>query len=147
MKEEEIKKLEQKISDPKTPQGDIKTLGYKLAELKRKKEIADRENFEEQTKTSVYGSDDYVGCSAGDYSFYYGYEETKCPIKSHRNEDDCYEKDCDKREWCFVVNKGDKEVVKWAESEFSYNQANNIEKILIIGMAKFIKEFLSNQPK
>jgi len=135
---EEIKKLEVKLSDPNTPQGEVNNLKWELHELKRQQKRKERKDFEKTTKTTVYGSDDYVGCSAGDYSFYYGYEITKCPVKSHKDEDYCYEKDCDKREWCFTVNKGSKEIIRWAESEFSLGE--EIERTLILGMAKFINQ-------
>ena len=135
-----IKEIESRINDPKTPQGEIRDLNFRLVELKRQQKIKDREDFEKKNKVNVYGSDDYVGCSAGKYSFYYGYEVTKCP--KHKNEDLCDESDCEKSEWCFTVDENGKEIVKWAESEFSYNEADDIERILIVGMCKFIKDFL-----
>jgi len=145
MKKEEtikrIQELEAKIYNPKTPQGEIKTLGYELIVLKRQQKIKEREDFEKKNKIKVYGSDDYVGCSAGAYRFYYGYEITKCP--KHKNTDICGEKDCEQEEWCFTVDKDEKEIIKWAESEFSYPEADSIERILIIGMCKFIKEVFS----
>jgi len=39
-----IQELEAKIDNPKTPQGEIKTLGYVLSELKRRQKIKSMEN-------------------------------------------------------------------------------------------------------
>lgn len=140
--EKRIADIEKRIADPKTPQGEVRELNWKLIDLNRQLKIAEREKYE-KSGLSVYGSDDYVGCSAGVYSFYFGYEVTKCPVKSHKDDDDCSEKDCEKREWCFTADKNGKNVVTWAESEFSYGEAVDIERKLILGMAKFIKEELS----
>ena len=140
---EKISILESKISDPKTPQGEIRSLSIDLHSTRQKLNILEQESFERLNKLSVYGSDDYVGCSAGDYSFYFGYEITKCSVKSHKDEDDCYENSCDKREWCFQADKDGKTIVTWAESEFSYNQADDIERKLILGICKFIKDILT----
>jgi len=136
-----IQELEAKMDNPKTPQGEIKTLGYELSELKRQQKIKEREHFEKKNKINVYGSDDSVGCSAGAYSFYYGYEATKCP--KHKSTDICGEEDCEQEEWCFTVDKDGNEIIRWAKSEFSYPEADSIERILIIGICKFIKEVLS----
>jgi len=135
----EIEKLEASVRDPKTPQGDVRNLKFRLHDRKHDLEIAQRKEYEETTETSVYGSDDYVGATAGDYSFYFGYEVTRCPVKSHKNEDDCYEKDCDKREWVFQVHKGDDVVFEMLESEIDYPKADDIERKLIVGMAHYIK--------
>lgn len=134
-----VEKLEAKYSNPNTPQGEIKDLGYKLAEARRFLQIAEREEYEKTTKVSVYGSDDYIGASAGDTTFYFGYEVTKCPVKSHKTDDDCYEKDCEKREWVFQVDKKGKTVFEMLDSELSYPEADDIERKLIIGMAHYIK--------
>lgn len=140
-----VEKLEAKYSNPNTPQGEIKDLGYKLAEAKRFLKIAEREEYETTQKVSVYGSYDYVGASAGDTTFYFGYEITKCPVKSHKTDDDCYEKDCEKREWVFQVEKDNKVVFEMLDSEISYPEADNIERKLIIGMAHYIKSLQANK--
>lgn len=131
--------LSKKYADPKTPQGELQQIGNKLHEKKRFLEIAKRDYYEQSNKVSVYGSDDYVGCRAGDYHFYFGYEVTKCPVKSHKTDDDCYEKDCDKREWVFQVEKNDKVIFEKLASEITYPEADDIERQLIVGMAHFIK--------
>ena len=136
-----IEELEELLKSPDTPQGRIVEIRDELFCLKQAKKRNDEDKFEKETGISVYGSDDYVSCSVGEYSFYYGYETTKCPVKSHKDEEDCYEKNCDKREWCFTAHKGDEEIVRWAESEFSHPRAMDIEKILIVGVCQFIREY------
>lgn len=137
--EELVSKLNKKYSDPNTPQGEIKNIGYQLHEAQRMLKIAKREEYEKTTKVSVYGSDDYVGASAGDISFYFGYEVTKCPIKSHKDDDDCYQADCEKREWVFQVTNNDKVVFEMLDNELSYPESDDIERKLIVGMAHYIK--------
>lgn len=134
-----VDKWQKAYDDPKTPQGDLNGIGHRLREAERFLDIAKREEYESTKKVSVYGSDDYVGASAGDYSFYYGYEVTRCPIKSHKTDDDCYEKDCEKREWVFQVEKKGKVVFEMLQSEIEYPEADDIERQLIVGMAHFIK--------
>ena len=138
MDNEKIVEVKAKIYDPGTPQGEIPALKDKLHNLERNQEIFEMKEFEERTKTRVYSSSDYVGCEVGDYSFYFGYEVTECPVESHKNSNDCDEAGCHKREWCFTVDKNNVEIVRWRESEFSYSQANSIELKLILGMAKFL---------
>lgn len=139
--ENDIKIIEERIKDPKTPQGDVKELQNKIYTLKQDLRRQKDREYESQG-LGVYGSDDYAGASAGDYDFYFGYEVEKCPVKSHRSKDDCDNAECEEREWCFTATKNGKEIVRWAESEFSYSQADDIERKLILGMAKFIKEHL-----
>ena len=69
-----VEKLEAKYSNPNTPQGEIKELGYMLNDARRMLKIAEREEYETTQKVSCYGSDDYIGASAGDTTFYFGYE-------------------------------------------------------------------------
>ena len=132
--------LQKKHDDPKTPQGELRDIGYRLHEARHYLKIAEREEYEKITKVSVYGSDDYVGASAGDTSFYFGYEVTKCPVKSHKTQDDCDENDCEKREWVFQVTQKDKVVFEMLESEIAYPEADDIERKLIVGMCHYIKK-------
>jgi hypothetical protein len=134
-----VEKLEAKYDNPNTPQGKIEELGYKLSEARRMLKIAEREEYEKITNVSVYGSDDYIGANAGNISFYFGYEITKCPIKSHKTDDDCYQKDCDKREWMFQVTKNDKVIFEMLDSELSYPESDDIERKLILGIVHYIK--------
>ena len=136
-----VDKLQDKVDNPKTPQGEVRNIQIQLSDAKHNLKIALREEYEKNNNVSVYGSDDYIGASAGDISFYFGYEVTRCPIKSHKTEDDCYEKDCDKREWVFQVEKDDKVVFEMLDSELSYPESDSIERNLIVGMAHYIKTF------
>lgn len=140
-----VEKLEAKYSNPNTPQGEIKELGYMLNDARRMLKIAEREEYETTQKVSCYGSDDYIGASAGDTTFYFGYEATKCPVESHKTYDDCYEKDCEKREWVFQVEKNNKVVFEMLDSEISYPEADYLERKLIIGMAHYIKSLQANK--
>ena len=115
---------------------DINKLERELQELKIKKyEQQQREAREREQEfkkknawLDIYGSDDYCGCGIGEYSFYYGYEETRCPVKSHKDSDDCDEKDCDKRERCFVASIWDKEVAVYTDSELG--QSDIMEQLI-----------------
>jgi len=143
--EKQIEQLEIEIKNPNTPQGKINEYKNNLYTLRSKLKRLKEDEFTKINKTNLYFSDDYAGCSAGEYEFYYGYEVTKCPIKSHKNDDDCYEKNCEKREWCFQVSKDNKDIVTWTASEISYLNGDVLE-MLIWGMCKFIKENLTTPP-
>ena len=136
--QQKIDELNKKLSNPNTPQGEVESLKWKLHDLKHKLNIFNRENFEKKKLITCYGSDDYCGCSVGELSFYFGYEVTMCPVKSHKTDDDCYEKDCDKREWCLQVMKGDEEILKIPESEFCHPDADCIERKLICGIMYYL---------
>jgi hypothetical protein len=112
----------------------------KEAEFQRiRKEQNDKEEvFRKLKKISVYTSDDYCGMSCGDYSFYYGYEVTRCPVKSHKDDDDCYEKDCDRREWCFVATHNGKEVLMLPTSELLPKQ-DEPYAYLLSGIGQFLQ--------
>jgi len=131
--------LVKKADDPKTPQGDIREIQSRLHECRRHLRMKREDKFRKESGISVSGSDDYIGAGAGDYSFYYGYEETYCPVKSHKNGSLCGEKDCEKEEWCFTADKDGKEVARYRTSELS-TPHEEVDKLLILGMAKFIKE-------
>mgnify|MGYP000739877318 CR=1 FL=1 len=60
-------------------------------------------------KPNAYINDDYAGLIAKNASFYYGYEQTHCKVCKKMN---CQDGDHDNdREWCFVANIGDKEII------------------------------------
>jgi len=141
--EESAKKIRKIINNPKSQQWDVKDAKLNLYECERQLKIK-KKNERESNNASVFGSDDYVWVSNGDYSFYYWYEETDCPIKSHKNEDDCYEKDCDKRERCFTADYKGKEVVRLRASEISFWD-ESIEYILLLWISKYINKFLKNK--
>ncbi len=107
---------------------------------KREKErLRKRDEFEKLYDIQVYTSDDYCGLSVGNISFYYGYEVSFCPIKSHKTEDDCYEKDCDKREWCFTAEKDGKEILKMPQSKIHPREDEEPFWYLVAGIGHYLK--------
>lgn len=58
---------------------------------------------------AVYQKSDYAGFSAGEYSFYYGYEELEYHplLTNEKNEDS-------KKTWTFVVSKNGKQIYRKA---------------------------------
>jgi hypothetical protein len=124
----------------------ISELESKLRRLKMEEYEKDRlaklkleEEFRKKTKVDVYTSDDYCGMSNGKYSFYYGYEVTKCPVKSHKDDDDCYTNNCDLREWCFTADIDGKEVLRLTRSELWEGRADEPFFYLLAGIAHFLK--------
>lgn len=63
------------------------------------------------TDPTIGINDDYACAYISDenwddiISLYYGYEKTYCP--DHKNQDECYEADCEKTEWCFEMKDKD----------------------------------------
>lgn len=135
------KLLEARAKDPQTPQGEVKEIQRRLRECRNQIQREKVSAFADKSGIHVSGSDDYIGASGSPYSFYYGYEETHCPLKSHQNGTLCEEKDCEKEEWCFVARKGDEEIARYCASELTV-QYREVEYMLILGMSKFIKEHL-----
>lgn len=105
----------------------------RLTKLQKKKD------FIKRTGIDVYTSDDYCGLEANGVSFYYGYEVTMCPVNSHKNSDDCYEKNCEKREWCFVATEKDKEVMKLTKSQLHPEEEEEPFWYLIAGIGHYLK--------
>lgn len=131
-------KISKKLKDPQTPQGEVRDLQNRLTECRRHLRMKREALFAKENQISVSGSDDYIGASAGPYSFYYGYEETYCPVKSHGNGKHCGERDCEKEEWCFTADKDGVEVARYRASELTIGH-EEVDRMLILGMAKFIK--------
>lgn len=104
--------------------------------MKRQK----KQDFIKKTGIDVYTSDDYCGLEAKGISFYYGYEVTACPVNSHKDEDDCYEKDCDKREWCFVATENGVEVMKLTKSELHPEEGEEPFWYLIAGIGHYLNK-------
>lgn len=72
---------------------------------------------------SYYESSDYCGCTLGDISFYYGYEE----------EED--------GEWCFTAIKDKKEIARYKCSEItSVRQLFDMTDNLFAGINKMFKD-------
>jgi hypothetical protein len=79
----------------------------------------------------MYCSSDYGGMDAGRYSFYYGYEETICYAHT-----EC-DKDCEQREWAFVVKVDKKDVFRIGSSKLE-TKRYNIAECLLDGIRQFI---------
>lgn len=114
-----------------------------MAELQKKQAVAREKEkaFKEATKIDVYTSDDYCGMSNGMYSFYFGYEETECPVKSHYKEELCEAHDCEKREWCFTASIGSKEVMRLRQSQCSAVESEEPFFYLLGGIAQFLNQY------
>jgi len=104
----------------------------------RKDKIKTRDDFESKTNIKVYTSDDYCGLELDGVSFYYGYEATECPIKSHKTEQDCDYLCCDKREWCFTVNIKDKEMMKIPTSKLHPERGEEPFWYLVAGIGHYL---------
>lgn len=84
-------------------------------EEERLERLGTEQNYRRTRKIDVYVSDDYAGLDAGDFSFYFGYEQTACP--KHKTEEACERVDCEKREDCFVASISNKEVLRIPRSK------------------------------
>ena len=136
-RQKEEERLLSIVDNPKSTQEDAKKAKDKIYECSTQLKIKKEKVFNKKTKSNIYNSHDYWGVSNGDYSFYFGYEETKCPVESHK--EDCEDDGCEKREWCFTADYKDKEIVRWRKSELGINK--NGEEILLLGIARFISEY------
>lgn len=112
-------------------------LEYEAHEEKRQAELKAKREFEEKEKMDVYTSDDYCGLTAGKYSFYYGYEETVCPVKSHRK--NCEDNGCEKREWAFTADVDGKEVMRLSQSQLHPETGEEPFWYLVAGIGHFLK--------
>jgi hypothetical protein len=139
---ERIEELERLIQDPNTPQGKVKELRMLLFDLTQKLIREKEQEWKNKHNVSYNFSDDYAGLDTGPYSFYYGYEVTKCPIKSHKDDEDCYEKNCDEREWCFEASINGKVVMTLTSSELG----GDVNCMDGSGLLKGIGIFLQSLP-
>ena len=94
--------------------------------------------FEEDSGIYVFTSDDYCGLTIKkpNISFYYGYEETSCPVKSHR--ENCEDNGCEKREWCFTVQVNDKEVMRIPTSKLHPDEGEEPFWYLVAGIGQYL---------
>ena len=120
-------------------------------ELRRKADILDQEErdkerivkmskkkkFIKDTGIEVYTSDDYCGLELKGISFYYGYEETDCP--KHSNKEECEEKDCEEREWCFVAKNNGKVVTRMRRSEIHPEENEEPFWYLVAGIGHYLR--------
>jgi hypothetical protein len=119
---------------------EARKLEYQAHEEKRIAKLKEEESYRTSSKIDVFCSDDYAGLDSGKYHFYFGYEETYCPVKSHKTEDNCYEKDCDKREDCFVVSVDNKEVLRVPRSKLYPKEGEEPMFYLLAGIGLFLKK-------
>jgi hypothetical protein len=116
-----------------------KRLRIEASQEKYKAENNKKREFEETQKIDVYTSDDYCGLTLPNISFYYGYEETQCPVKSHRK--NCEDNGCEKREWCFVVTIKGKKVMKIPTSKLHPTEGEEPFWYLVAGMGHYLKKY------
>lgn len=66
----------------------------------------------EDRPVEVYGSDDYAGMKSPRFTFYFGYEKTRCP---HHGDDKglC----CDDSRWCFTASHMGEERARYTQPE------------------------------
>lgn len=79
-------------------------------------------------------SDDYAALEVGNYSFYYGYEET-VPKRVDYDTDEDYE-------WAFVAWRDGEEIMRSTQEELGGPKAvwEDPERTLLRGIGKFIEE-------
>jgi hypothetical protein len=128
MADKTIQELENELSRRK-----FEEYQAKYADTQKKKN-----DFRKTRGIDVYTSDDYCGMSNGTYDFYYGYEVTECPVKSHKLDDDCYEEDCDKREWCFTASVNGTEFMRLPTSQLWGEEGEEPFFYLLGGIAQFL---------
>ena len=114
-------------------------------EVKRQEELKKEEEFRTKEKLDVYTSDDYCGLTTGDYSFYYRYEITVCPVKSHRK--NCEDNGCGKREWAFEAKIKGKTVMTMGKSEVHPEEREEPFWYLVAGIGHFLKREAISTPK
>jgi len=97
-------------------------------------------------KNEFFYSDDYIGSENEKYNFYYGYEVTHC--KKHKTEQECDDKDCDEREWCFTARNAvnNNLLLKLTTSELEKFKTNkwggdSMSMYLITGINHFFNKF------
>jgi len=98
-------------------------------------------------KANIAINDDYASAYISDdkyndlISFYYGYEKTFCP--KHKTEEECWDVDCDEREWCFKFEeKGNSIVYKSSTLEkFSPSiKRGGPQRYLLAAMLKMVDD-------
>lgn len=89
-------------------------------------------------------NDDYASIWDDNFTLYYGYEETFCP-EHLKDINACYDADCDKSEWCFVLEDKKKgvKIVKTKSELESYSEdleGSEPVKYLLAGIAMMFSE-------
>ena len=125
-----------KLQEAQELENKVKQLRMEAHAEKRRLEFKKEEEFRKESKLDVYTSDDYCGLEVGDYSFYYGYEVTVCPVKSHNK--NCEDNGCEKREWAFEAKVKDKSVLVLATSELHPKEGEEPFWYLVAGIGHFL---------
>lgn len=133
-----VDELEDELRDESTPQGRAARIKDLLYMYKRSIDDCKALAYKAKYNMDYYMSDDYIGARIGKLHFYFGYESTRCPVKSHRTADDCYVKNCGKREWIFEVENGKKTIFEIPESDLELSKEHDIQEKFTIGLLHFI---------
>lgn len=128
--------MDDKLQKAQELEKQAQQLRYEAREEKRRAELKAKEEFVTTKKMNVYTSDDYCGLTADKYSFYYGYEETVCSVKSHRK--NCEDYGCEKREWAFTADVDGKEVLRLPTSQLHPTQGEEPFWYLVAGIGHFL---------
>lgn len=104
----------------------------------RQSELRARETWEKEHNADVYIASDYAGMKSGNLHFYFGYEHIVCAY--HENEEECDRRDCDEKEWAFVVSRAEKEILVIPQSKLHPRKNEDTSFYLLSGIALFLKE-------
>jgi len=140
-----VDKLEDELRDESTPQGRAARIKDLLYMYKRSIDDCKALAYKAKYNMDYYMSDDYIGARIGKFHFYFGYESSRCPVKSHRTADDCWQKNCEKREWIFEVENGKKTIFEIPESDLEFSKEHGIQEKFTIGLLQFI-DHLNKKP-
>ena len=92
----------------------------------------------------MYSNDDYAGMTIGPLEFYYGYEVTKCLKHPKKSAEYCEHMECDVRELCFVVSKGEDNILVISNSELQKKNPDEALyspiQCLVAGVETYFKE-------
>jgi hypothetical protein len=89
-------------------------------------------------------NDDYASIWNDKINLYYGYEETFCPVHL-KDSEACNDADCDKGEWCFVLEDKNKSVkiIKTKSELESFNsdlEGSSPVRYLLSGIGLMLSE-------
>jgi len=110
-------------------------------EQKRRDDYKKEQEFKAKENINLYTSSDYAGLENGKYSFYYGYEHTRCLVKQHGVScvDDSRDP-CEDAEWCFVAKQGNKEIFRMVQSQLWWETGETPFFYLLAGIGHFLKK-------
>jgi hypothetical protein len=128
---EELKdKLNQLIASQTKIEKEIRKTKAILEENERRQQV---KIYNPKIEENIYCASDYAGFSAGEYSFYYGYEEEAIhPLFANEDDDD------EKTTWAFTVRKNDVEIYRRAI--YADHVQFDCAKGLLAGIGYWIEE-------